>query len=102
DGSGSLSVSAEISEVFLMQNGRICGDQLFHLQTFDLKAWRVIWQSCEHLLNLANPACSSGIVVVVMRHDQLLGKALQLFRIKWQWLDCPAACSWRLSLQFGV
>src|SRR5262249_24596436 len=66
DVSRSFSITAEISEIFFMEDCGIFSDQLFHFQTFDLKPWRVVWHAREHLLNLTDAARGSRVIVVVM------------------------------------
>src|SRR5437870_629239 len=71
--SGRFAVASQVSEVLLMKDRGIRGDQLLHLESLDLKTRRPFRKACQHLLNLSHTTRRSGVVVVVMRHDQLLG-----------------------------
>src|SRR5947207_134002 len=80
--SGSFSVAAEVSEVFLVKDGGVCRDQFFHLQAFELKSWCIVRQARQHLLDLPNAAGGPGVIVVVVRNEQLLRQALEFLRIE--------------------
>jgi orotate phosphoribosyltransferase len=83
DRAWGFSVATQIPEILLMENCGVRRNQFLHLETFDLKSWRIVRKACQHLLNLPDPARSTGVIVIVMLNDQLLGNTFQLFGIEW-------------------
>src|SRR4029079_7589009 len=92
------AIAAKISEILFVKDDGVRRDQFLHLESFELESRSIFRKRGKRLFDLTESAERARIVVVIMRLKQLLGKAIELLRVKRQCSNLASGVRLILSL----